>query len=103
MADCSTEEEGLQAAELGADLVATTLSGYTAYTAHTLDKGPDMAMLKGLIEKVSVPVIAEGRFNEPKNVAEALELGAFAVVVGTALTAPQWRMKQFAAVTRRNE
>lgn len=102
MADCSTEEEGLQAAELGADLVATTLSGYTDYTAHTLDKGPDMAMLKGLIEKAAVPVIAEGRFNEPQNVAEALDLGAFAVVVGTALTAPQWRMKQFAAVTRRN-
>lgn len=101
MADCSTIEEGLEAAKLGADIVATTMSGYTEYSKHTLDKGPDMLMLKTLIEKAGVPVIAEGRFNEPENVEKALEIGALAVVVGTALTAPEWRMKQFTAVTEK--
>ncbi len=58
-------------------------------------------MLKTLVKKAGVPVIAEGRFNEPHNVEEALEAGALAVVVGTALTAPEWRMQQFAAVTEK--
>ena len=99
MADCSTAEEGLEAAKLGADIVATTLSGYTEYSKHTLDKGPDVEMLKVLVEKAGVPVIAEGRFNEPGDVENALRIGAHAVVVGTALTAPEWRMKQFVEVT----
>lgn len=99
MADCSTTEEGLEAAKLGADIVATTLSGYTEYSKHTLDKGPDVEMLKVLVEKAGVPVIAEGRFNEPGDVENALRIGAHAVVVGTALTAPEWRMKQFVEVT----
>lgn len=101
MADCSTAEEGLEAAKLGADIVATTMSGYTPYSKHTLGKGPDIEMLKTLVKKAGVPVIAEGRFNEPHNVEEALEAGALAVVVGTALTAPEWRMQQFAAVTEK--
>jgi len=103
MADCSTEEEGIKAAHLGADIVATTLSGYTEYSKHTLDKGPDMAMLQGLIKNSGAPVIAEGRFNEPENVEVALDIGALAVVVGTALTAPEWRMKQFTDVTKKNK
>jgi N-acylglucosamine-6-phosphate 2-epimerase len=102
MADCSTIEEGLEAAKLGADIVATTMSGYTPYSAETLAKGgPDMNMLKTLVAEAGVPVIAEGRFNEPENVEAALEAGALAVVVGTALTAPEWRMKQFTAVTEK--
>lgn len=101
MADCSTIEEGLEAAKLGADIVATTMSGYTPYSAATLTKGPDINMLKTLVAEAGVPVIAEGRFNEPENVEAALAAGALAVVVGTALTAPEWRMKQFTAVTEK--
>jgi N-acylglucosamine-6-phosphate 2-epimerase len=100
MADCSTFEEGMEAAGLGADIVATTLSGYTEYSQHTLDKGPDMEMVQRLVEHLSIPVIAEGRFNTPEDVAAALKLGAYAVVVGTALTAPDWRMRQFVAATK---
>ncbi|MDD2430264.1 MAG: N-acetylmannosamine-6-phosphate 2-epimerase [Firmicutes bacterium] len=100
MADCSTAEEGLQAAKLGADIVATTMSGYTEYSKETLNKGPDVAMLQALVENAGVPVIAEGRFNEPGDVQKALSIGALAVVVGTALTAPEWRMKQFTEVTK---
>ena len=100
MADCSNVEEGIEAARLGADIVATTLSGYTEYSKHTLDQGPDLAMVQGLTEKLSIPVIAEGRFYTPEDVATALELGAFAVVVGTALTAPDWQMRRFVAATK---
>ena len=34
MADIATVEEGFRAVELGADMVATTLAGYTPYTSR---------------------------------------------------------------------
>jgi N-acylglucosamine-6-phosphate 2-epimerase len=87
MADCSTIEEGIAAVRLGADALATTLSGYTPYSPQK--KEPDWQLLSGLIEKAGVPVIAEGRFNTPEDAAKAIQMGAYAVVVGTAITRPQ--------------
>ena len=84
MADCSTVEEGLHAAQLGFDLVGTTLSGYTAYT-----KGrslPDYAMMAELVRHAGVPVIAEGGIWSPEELRKALDTGATAAVVGTAIT-----------------
>ena len=93
LADISTLEEGLAAEEAGADLIATTLSGYTAYSPA--QPGPDFALLEQLASQASVPVIAEGRIAVPEQAAQALELGAFAVVVGGAITRPQWITQQF--------
>jgi N-acylglucosamine-6-phosphate 2-epimerase len=93
MADCSTAEEGVAAAKSGADVVSSTLSGYTPYTEKT--DGPDFPMLKALLERVDVPVIAEGRFYYPDQVAQALEMGCHAVVVGGAITRPQEITKRF--------
>lgn len=86
-ADVSTLEEGLRAVELGADCVATTLAGYTPYTLKT--EGPDFALLRELVQALAVPVLAEGRFWTPEQVGRAFELGADAVVVGTAITNPR--------------
>lgn len=99
-ADIATRSEGIQAASAGADYVATTLSGYTSYTKRTDD--PDLKLIADLVEAIDVPVIAEGRFWRPDQIAEAFELGAFAVVVGTAITNPQEITRRFAeAVPRR--
>lgn len=87
MADCSTLEEGIASVHFGADAVATTLSGYTSHSPQTGE--PDWQLLSELIEKVEVPVIAEGRFNTPQDAAKAMKMGAYAVVVGTAITRPQ--------------
>lgn len=87
MADVSTLDEGIAAREAGCDLVGTTLSGYTDYTRSL--EGPDFELLKDLVEKLNVPVILEGRVNSPEDVIKGLKLGAFAVVVGTAITRPQ--------------
>jgi len=87
MADISTLEEGIAAAERGADLVATTLSGYTPYTQDRRALGADIALVAQLAQRVNVPVICEGRIASPEDARLALEAGAWAVVVGTAITA----------------
>jgi len=87
MADISTIQEGQAAEAAGADLAATTLSGYTEDSpAQT---GPDFELLESLVSLLKIPVIAEGRIVTPEQAARALELGAFAVVVGGAITRPQ--------------
>jgi N-acylglucosamine-6-phosphate 2-epimerase len=84
MADIATEPEGLAAAALGFDFVGTTMSGYTG--AATPD-APDLALVAALARR-PMRVIAEGRIATPAQAAEALRCGAFAVVVGTAITRP---------------
>jgi putative N-acetylmannosamine-6-phosphate epimerase len=86
MADVDSYEEGLAAAEAGANLVATTMAGYTE--ARPATEGPDLTLVQELARRVSVPVICEGRIRNPEDVKEAFAAGAFAVVVGTAITNP---------------
>lgn len=86
MADVSTFEEGVDAVAVGADLVGTTLSGYTPYTVKTA--GPDLELVERLAAELDVPVIAEGRIHTPAAAAEAMARGAHCVVVGTAITHP---------------
>ena len=93
MADISTYEEGVAAAEYGVDLVATTLSGYTTYTPLT--KGPDLELVRRLKASINVPIIAEGRFTSPQDVADGIEAGAHAVVVGKAITNVQFSTDRF--------
>jgi N-acylglucosamine-6-phosphate 2-epimerase len=95
MADVATFEEGLAAAEAGADIVGTTMSGYTADTADR-QGGPDLDLVRRLAGALpDTPIIAEGRIHTPAHVSAALEAGAFAVVVGTAITAPTWITSRF--------
>lgn len=93
MADVSTYEEGIRAFELGFDIVSTTLSGYTPYSKK-LDN-PDFELLERLVKEVTVPVIAEGRIWTPEEAKKALEIGAHAVVVGTAITRPREITRRF--------
>jgi N-acylglucosamine-6-phosphate 2-epimerase len=90
MADVATLPEGLAAVEAGVDLVSTTLSGYTPDSPA--QEGPDFELLERLaleLKPAGVPVIAEGRISTPEQARQALALGAFAVVVGGAITRPQ--------------
>lgn len=93
MADIATYEEGVAAARAGADLVATTLSGYTTYTPFT--KEPDYKLIGDLYASVNVPIIAEGRFVSPEDVARGIKAGAHAVVVGKAITNIQFSTDRF--------
>jgi N-acylglucosamine-6-phosphate 2-epimerase len=92
MADISTYEEGLAAQADGADLVGTTLSGYTS---GPVPDEPDFDLLRQLADHLRVPIVAEGRISTPDQAARALALGAFAVVVGSAITRPHLITAQF--------
>jgi N-acylglucosamine-6-phosphate 2-epimerase len=99
MADISTLQEGLNAVKLGADIISTTLSGYTSYSNET--KGPDFTLLDELIQNTNVPVILEGRVETPQEVEKALKIGAYAVVIGSAITRPHMITDKFVRVVRK--
>lgn len=94
MADISTLQEGINARLLGADIVSTTLSGYTTESPEVSDE-PDFKLLTDLVKTVDCPVILEGRIWTPEQVDKAFELGAHAVVIGSAITRPQLITKRF--------
>jgi len=93
MADISTFEEGVRAAELGCDAVASTLSGYVEGSAKL--PGPDLELVRRLAAGVAVAVVAEGRYHSPEQAGEAIRAGAHAVVVGTTITRPQVITKMY--------
>ena len=94
MADISTFEEGIKARGLGFDIISTTLSGYTSYSNKNIE-GPDFELLKNLVNELDCPVILEGRIWTPDDVNKAFELGAYSVVIGSAVTRPQLITKRF--------
>ena len=99
MADVSTLQEGINAQKAGAAIVSTTLSGYTNYTKK--QDGPDFDLLIQLVAHLSIPVILEGRVNRPEEAKEALKIGAFSVVVGSAITRPRMITARFVKAMRR--
>ena len=94
MADISTLDEGINCAELGADIISTTLAGYTVESGEP-DEGPDFRLLENLVNSVDKPIILEGRIWEPEDVKKSFELGAYCVVIGSAITRPQLITKRF--------
>jgi putative N-acetylmannosamine-6-phosphate epimerase len=93
MADISTLPEGIAAAEAGADLVATTLVGYTPYSHHL--SPPNFELIRELVLAVATPVVVEGHISTPAEARRALDLGAYAVVVGAAITQPDQITRRF--------
>jgi N-acylglucosamine-6-phosphate 2-epimerase len=93
MADVDTVESAIAAQKSGADLVGTTLYGYTTQTKHLSPPGFDL--LTQLVHKLNIPVICEGGIASPQMAQEALKLGAYAVVVGTAITGIDLQVKAY--------
>lgn len=93
MADIATLQEAERAAELGADLIATTLCGYTA---ETIDWDvPNRQLIEGIARRVAIPLLVEGRVHTPQMARQVREWGAQAVVVGTAITDITWVTRQY--------
>ena len=97
MADISTLEEGIICAKLGADIISTTLAGYTEESGNASET-PDFELLEKLVKEVDKPVFLEGRVWNPEEVKKAFELGAHAVVIGSAITRPHLITKRFTEV-----
>jgi len=98
MADCATFEEGINAASLGADIISTTLSGYTVETLEKNNGEPDFGMLEKLVKELRIPIITEGRIWTVEHARKAFDLGAYAVVIGSAVTRPQLITKRFVGI-----
>ena len=94
MADISTLEEGINAYKLGADIISTTLSGFTDYSPR--QEEPDFKLIKDIRDALGdkVYINAEGRISTKEDVKKALLMGADFVTVGTAITRPQWITEQ---------
>ena len=89
MADCATIEDIRRAVDMGFDLVSTTLSHGVAAIDCTMADGPDLPLLRQATEEFpGLPIICEGRVHTPEEARAAIDAGAWAVVVGTAITHP---------------
>jgi len=89
MADLDRIDSAEACIKAGADCLSTTLSGYTAATSGVDMHLPDIDLLRALVETFDLPVFAEGRINTPALAKTMIEAGAWAVVVGTAITRPR--------------
>lgn len=112
LADVDCLEAGLAAREAGTAAVATTLAGYTGGGAPggafaepasgvPASAGPDLELVEALASELDCPVFAEGRIATPDQARAAFDAGAFAVVIGTAITDPVALTRGFAAAARR--
>lgn len=100
MADCSTVDEMLTADQLGFDFIGTTLVGYTKQSQGDKIESNDFEIIRKALSKLSHPLIAEGNIGTPDKVRRVLELGAYSVVVGSAITRPQLITKKFVEATK---
>lgn len=98
MGDISNEDDASFAIECGVDILSTTLSGYTNYSPSLT--GPDFDLVENLVKKFDIPIIAEGRISTPEMARKMLDLGAWSVVVGGAITRPQQITKSFTSAMK---
>lgn len=101
MADIANIRDAEYAIECGVDMISTTLSGYTNDSPK--QNGPDFELVEQLSQLLDVPVIAEGRIQTPEQASKMLDLGAWSIVVGGAITRPQLITKTFAEGIRKKE
>lgn len=98
MADIATAAEAVAAYAAGADLISTTLAGYTPHREKT--EGPDLELIRDIRAQLgdNIFLIGEGRFHTTEHVRAGREAGADAIIVGTAITDVAWITTRFAGV-----
>lgn len=100
LADVGDLDDGLAGEAAGADLISSTLAGYTDSRQPTV--GPDVELVRELSARVAGPVLAEGRIRTASEARACRRAGAYAVVVGTAITHPTSITRSFADALERD-
>ncbi len=95
MADCSNAEEGRMALAAGADIIASTMSGYTEYTAEKSKKDVDLEFIREMRKEATAFILTEGRIWTREDAVAAFSAGADCLVIGTAITNPWAITKRF--------
>jgi N-acylglucosamine-6-phosphate 2-epimerase len=98
LADIASLADAQAAQRAGADAIATTLYGYTAETANI--RTPSWPLIQSLVEHVTIPILVEGHITHPEQAHHVLQLGATAVVVGSAITRPETITSRFVLATK---
>ena len=93
MADIAVLTDGLIAVSAGADMVGSSTTGYTGGALSTF---PDLRLVEDLTESLRVPIIAERGYATEEHVESAFRAGAYAVVIGSAITDPVFITTRFA-------
>ena len=96
-ADCAYAADGASAAAAGADVLGTTLAGYTAATKGRALPALDLVAALAAYGRF---VVCEGGIGAPAQVRAAFAAGADAVVVGTAITNVDALTRGFAAAAQ---
>lgn len=97
MADCATLADAKYCQNLAFDLIATTLHGYTEETKGQDIADNDFAFVTELVKVLEKPLIVEGNIDTPAKLTTVMQKGAYATVVGSAITRPQLITKKFVA------
>lgn len=87
MAEISTLEEAKNVLSANPDFISTTLSGYTEKSREI--NSVNIQLVKDISQLCDIPIIAEGKIKTADEAAEVLNVGAYAVVVGTSITRPE--------------
>ncbi|EKQ66961.1 putative N-acetylmannosamine-6-phosphate epimerase [Leptolyngbyaceae cyanobacterium JSC-12] len=98
MADVDTLENAIAALKAGADIVGTTLYGYTTETKHL--KPPGFDLLVQFVKKLDTFIVCEGGIASADMAKQAINLGADAVVVGTAITGVDLQVEAYCEKVR---
>jgi len=96
--DISHISEADKAVAAGCDILSTTLSGYTEDKPIKNKYCPDFELLDLLVKHFSTPILAEGRYWTLDHVKRAIDIGAHAVVIGSAITRPHLITEYFNSV-----
>lgn len=102
MADIATVDEARFAIAAGADVVASTLAGYTVETAQLDRHGPALDLVNALAA-AGLPFIVEGRIWTLEHLRACVDAGAFAVIIGSAITVPEFITKRFVTAIERSD
>lgn len=87
VSDISSVSDFEKISNLEPDFISTTMSGYTSYSQNR--SRPDLELISELVEITDIPVLAEGNYKNGKEAIKAVKNGAYAVVIGSAITRPQ--------------